>query len=455
MSTSNRVYFINTLISFLLCPYILFSQGGIFITSGSNLVNNGSSQLVINNAGFRNDGAFVKASGTVVYTGNSSTPNSNISGTVITDFYNLTLNKTGNGIQLTNHISVSNVLSLVSGDSVFLNQQVISLGNSGSISGENALRRITGLTGGYIEKIQVLNAPVAVNPGNIGVEITTAANMGSTIIRRGHVQQMPLFSIHRYFDIIPAFNLALNATLKFYYSDAELAGNTEAGLQLYSSSTAGLFWTLRGSEQRNSSSNFVLKENLNQLNRFTLGTPGVLGVNWISIDAYTSNAATKLYWKTSNEQKKGNYEIERSGNGVQFVPIDVVAGIVNYNSDYQYTDRVPLYGKNYYRIRWVDDEQYTSLSTIVNVQQDQESINQITVYPNPVADELRLSLTSEKEEDTFIEMEDVYGRSVLKQKIKLTKGANRLQLPVNHLNSGIYTIRFAGATLKTVRFVKQ
>ena len=55
------------------------------------------------------------------------------------------------------------------------------------LQGEMERSHIIGATGGYVQIIMPLNAPAASNPGNLGATITSNKNLGSTIIRRGHV----------------------------------------------------------------------------------------------------------------------------------------------------------------------------------------------------------------------------------------------------------------------------
>ncbi len=70
-----------------------------------------------------------------------------------------------------------------------MNNYMLDLGSSGNIANESNNSCITGTTGGAIRITTVLNAPQGVNPGNIGVELTSDADLGSTVITRGHVQQ--------------------------------------------------------------------------------------------------------------------------------------------------------------------------------------------------------------------------------------------------------------------------
>jgi Secretion system C-terminal sorting domain len=114
----------------------------------------------------------------------------------------------------------------------------------------------------------------AVNPGNLGAVITSAQNLGSTTIRRGHIAASNVVaskpSINRYFDITPTNNTGLNATLRFNYFDAELNGRTEAWLGLWRSNDNGNTWTGAGFGTRDAVANFVQQTGINSFSRWTL-----------------------------------------------------------------------------------------------------------------------------------------------------------------------------------------
>jgi len=289
------------LLAILPATYLRLPAQGIKISSGASLVMNGSANLVLSNSGLTNNGQFSPGIGTVVFSGNSATSGSFINGSSSTGFYNLTLNKSANGIQLGRNITLSNTLLFSSGDSLFLNGFNIDLGSTGVLSGETGNKRITGRSGGYIQSTQTLNAPAAVNPGNLGFSITSASNLGSTIIRRGHQQQSGA-SVYRYFTITPTNNTALNATVDFYYFENELAGLAEPNLALFSSANGGVQWLNLGEDAINLGANILTVGGIDVLNRFTLANISApLSVRLIRFYVVPSAEEVLLHWVTSME----------------------------------------------------------------------------------------------------------------------------------------------------------
>src|SRR4051812_19334321 len=81
-------------IIFGVMPLPLLAQV-VNISSGLNLVANGSIVLVIGDGGIKNDGVFIPANSTVYFDGGSTTA---ISGSQPVNFYNATFRGTGNKV---------------------------------------------------------------------------------------------------------------------------------------------------------------------------------------------------------------------------------------------------------------------------------------------------------------------------------------------------------------------
>jgi hypothetical protein len=239
----------------------------------ARIVMSPGSYLVLNDMGFVNNGVFTQSSGIVRIMGEN---NSVISGTVQPQFYSLQIAKNATKeVQLLTHVNVAGDVSFLSG-LVNLNNRNIFLLGTATIKGETELRRIMSTTGGYIETTTTLNAPVSVNPGNLGIFISTTKNLGLTTIRRGHQPQIigggNNNSLFRYYDIIPTNNIDLNATLRFQYFDAELNGLNEANLALFKK-VNNITWTNEGATIRNATTNYVYKTAITNFFRWTVSTP--------------------------------------------------------------------------------------------------------------------------------------------------------------------------------------
>lgn len=262
------------LLLLLLCGALCAGAQQVRVSQGLHVVASGSPQLVFHNLGFSNNGYFKAANSTVIFTDSTSALPVSIAGSSKTSFHQLAIHQ---DVQLGHDIQVTGNLYLNKGN-LQLDRYMLDLGSSGNITGESNESRIMGKPGGTVTRTAVLQSPNGVNPGNIGVSITSTANLGTTLITRGHespLQTTGATATARYFDIAPAFNQNLDATLQFHYLDAELSGN-EAELTLFSSEGYG--WKVSGKDNSNTSYNWLTKNRLGQLHRYTLAGSKLQGL---------------------------------------------------------------------------------------------------------------------------------------------------------------------------------
>ncbi len=108
-----------------------------------------------------------------------------------------------------------------------------------------------------------------------------------------------------------------------------------------------------------------------------------LPVTFLSINASRKNAAVLVDWKVEAEMNLQQYEVEKSTDGVYFSKVAVVLGNDNNHGKYEWLDQESSVGYNYYRIRSVDLDGKTSISSIAKILRDQPA-GSISVYPNPI-----------------------------------------------------------------------
>ncbi|MBL0153425.1 MAG: T9SS type A sorting domain-containing protein [Chitinophagaceae bacterium] len=441
----------------LLTSSHVVGQGGVVITAGNNLVASGSVYLVLNNGAITNDGVFTPDLSTVKFTGNTGTTAAFIGGGATSTFYDLMLAKSANGIQLNHNINVNHQLIFSSGDSVFLNNYILDLGTTGSLSGENNASRVTGMTGGYIRVSRVMNAPTALNPGNIGLSVTSAVNLGTVIIRRGH-QQQGSASVYRYFDVIPDNNNAADATLDFYYFESELAGVGEGNLSFFTSENAGIHWRNIGEEGMDPTGNIVTKIGVDTLNRFTLANSGEpLAFSLLYLKANYQNRQVRLNWATASETDNNFFELERSSDGKQFNTLARVPGSGNSQTRqyYEYADIQPLPGINYYRLKQVNDAGRPVYSYIVAVNTSDPGSASMRVFPNPTSGNISLAFTAPAENNYFLLVNDMSGRTIQRKLIHCMQGLNQVSIDLGQMPSGIYSLRIADLDIKPLQVLKQ
>lgn len=178
------------------------------------------------------------------------------------------------GAFLSGDITIPDTLKIFSGD-LTLNGKIITLTSTGYMT-ETPGNVVSG-SGGYITTTRNVGAPSSLNVGGMGAVLTSAVNLGITEVRRGHTVQTGLnggTSIKRYYDITPANNTGLNATLVFKYDDSELNLKPEPSLKLFKSTNSGTSWQYMGGVV-NIAANEIRIQNLTSFSRWSADTSGV------------------------------------------------------------------------------------------------------------------------------------------------------------------------------------
>ena len=229
-------------------------------------------------------GTFTTTGSTVEYNGTSG---QTISTSGIT-YSKLRINN-ASGTGLANNVTVNDSLIIQLG-TLDLSGRVLTISPSGSLL-ESPGNVVKG-TSGYLTTTRTINAPSSLNVAGFGAVLTTASNLGSTVINRGHTVQTG-GSIRRYYEITPANNSGLNATLKFKYDNSELNLRPEAVLKLFKSTNSGVNWTNMGGTV-NTSLNEITLSGLSSFSRWTADSSGVNAVINFAIQGYYNPSTNRL-----------------------------------------------------------------------------------------------------------------------------------------------------------------
>ncbi|OYU82827.1 MAG: hypothetical protein CFE24_14000, partial [Flavobacterium sp. BFFFF2] len=198
---------------------------------------------------------------------------------------NLTINNSA-GVKLnTVGITINGTLGFTAGNFDLNGSNNVTLGTSATISGESNTTRIvnTGTptaANGFIGTTRTLGS----NPGNVanlGMNISTASAMGSTVLKRfpKAVSSIPtsLNSISRVYSITPT-TASASSTVSFNYFDNELNGNTESApsLILYTSNgtneTVAANYSYSGITSFDATANTITQSGINLTNALRFWT---------------------------------------------------------------------------------------------------------------------------------------------------------------------------------------
>jgi hypothetical protein len=419
-------------------------QASLHIASGATLKLSSGAIVNLNNTNLIVDGTLQQAAGDGTFTFSGSTGIS-ISGSSLPVFDKLVIaTGTGNTLSLQNDLSVISQVLFTSG-LLDLNSHNLNLGATGALMNESDSSRIIGPLGGQVISTATLNAPNAVNPGNLGAIITSSQNLGNTTISRGHAPQViggTGISILRYFDITPANDVNLNAGLRLQYFDSELNGLHADSLQVWSSSD-NITWTNLGATDRDTSMHYVDLTGINSFSSWTLsagpGTP--LPLTYLFFNASCLSGQITVTWETAQQVNTRLFEVERSGDGSLWQVIGSVpaAGNSSVENDYSFTDKNPLAGSNEYRIAEYDLNNQANYTQVIRSTCGMGET--CSVWPNPAANTAWVNISSPDNSKAALRLYDSRGALALVKEVDLPAGNTLYNLDLSGLARGTYELR--------------
>jgi hypothetical protein len=430
----------------------------LYIGTGASLHLKGNALLTLENMSFQNNGQFLPDSSTVLFSG--AIANRSISGSGNISFYELHIDRaTGLDVVLQSPISVGNRINFITGN-LFIGNHDVNLGRTGMLQNESEFDRVRTIGSGRVIAARTLNGAANAMPGNLGLSITTAANLGDVIVRRGHLPQSGTglaTSVQRYYEIEPQFNPAnANLTLRLSYFDAELNGLDENVLQGYRSPD-GTSWNNLGFTLRNTTFDYVETNSVQAAGRFTLAAPsGALPVHFINLSGRCESGKTFINWQTAQEVNSLHFEVQRS-NGNSWTTLGTVPSAGNSTAirSYQFTDVNPQ-TEGLYRIAEKGMDGRMQYSSVLRLSCSGD--NKFRVYPNPATTQVTMQMQSSTAQKIRVQLRDAKGALVQEQWASVQNGANIVPLNISTLSAGSYTISAftaEGHRLLSTTFIKQ
>lgn len=116
-----------------------------------------------------------------------------------------------------------------------------------------------------------------------------------------------------------------------------------------------------------------------------------LPVEYVFFDAKLKEKDVELSWVTASEINNEGFEIQKSSNAFEWQTIGWINGAGNSQErqDYQFIDKDPFDGNNYYRLKQIDFDGNFEYSTLQSIRFEPEN-SILEVFPNPVVNTMRL-----------------------------------------------------------------
>jgi hypothetical protein len=176
-------------------------------------------------------------------------------------------------------------------------------------------------------------------------------------------------------------------------------------------------------------------------NIYTISVTTPLPLTLISFNGSNRDCNTVLNWKTLNEEKFKNFEVQVSGDGRTYSSAGAVVGKNSiaggdYTFAYTQTDK-----KLFYRLKMIDiDGKYTYSNTVAI--SSTCNLPKLNIYPNPIIDKQNVivSLNNFTGKINGV-LYDLTGKAL--QNVTLINGANRINLSI--YASGMYWLKVKDA----------
>jgi hypothetical protein len=171
----------------------------------------------------------------------------------------------------------------------------------------------------------------------------------------------------------------------------------------------------------------------------------VLPVQFVKLAGLLQADKVPLNWVVIASKEVVRFEVERSTDNRNFIQTGTVTQLVKLHEEQSFTFTDDVAGVNkeifYYRIKVIGkagEIQYSNI-LIIRKQQSQTGLN---IMPNPAQDKVTIAFFAEEQSEVTIRLIDKGGKLVFKQRQKVSRGSNTLQLAgLNKYSNGVYTIQ--------------
>ena len=415
----------------------------------------------------------------VIYTGNSKTTGSELSGSSLN---NLTTNlSAGHILTLDQSRTVAGILTMTSGK-IITETNTLTLGTG--TGGLGSLSRTSGTIIGNFRRwfsntiVSNVLFPIgtASNYRPVNVSFTTAPSTGGTLTAFFTASDpgttgLPLDDagtqiINAGVDGYWTIN-ANTLTGGIYSLDLTADGFTNVSvvstLRILKRPTGGGNWTLQGSHSVGTgtlSTPVVRRTGMSGFSEFGIGgaSDNALPVELSSFSASVVGDAVKLNWRTETEVNNYGFEVERcalSAERQAWEKIGFVNGNGNSNSpkSYSYEDKNLTAGKYSYRLKQIDNDGQFEYSKTVEV--DLSGVKKFELsqnYPNPFNPTTTIKFSLPEAGNVKLILFNILGQEV-KTLVNESKesGVHTINFDASELNSGIYIYKLESGSFTQTR----
>ncbi len=171
-----------------------------------------------------------------------------------------------------------------------------------------------------------------------------------------------------------------------------------------------------------------------------------LPVTVTSVKATQKSKNISVEWKVENQSNMKRYDIEKSADGNNFSKVGEVDANHADASSYNWLDKAPATGYNYYRVRTLDVNGKSATTQIVKVMFGGVTASEISIFPNPIINAtINLQLTNMAEGIYNVRVLNSMAQQVLSTPVVHAEGSSSVKIQLSKsLAKGAYQVQITG-----------
>jgi hypothetical protein len=182
-----------------------------------------------------------------------------------------------------------------------------------------------------------------------------------------------------------------------------------------------------------------------------------LPINFEYFTGKRQNENHELSWKLNCENGSDYFEIERSDDGNNFKKIGTIAITNGCSTAFDFNDKFPLTGKNYYRLKLINVNGRASYSNTILLLNQRDGFELVGLFPNIVKATAVLNISTANKARIDVKVLDAQGRLVQQLNQDLVSGLNQIDMNFTLLAAGAYFVHVIAENgdEQTIRFIKE